>query len=440
MGELILSINAESSSLKFGLYRHGDGALDELARGEACELAGSARLAVRASSGELLLEENWSGQGSPDHAGAVRRLLAWLKERRYAARLSAIGHRIVHGGGIYSEAARVTPSVEATLQSLVPLAPLQQPVGLSLLRSFSETFPDLPQIACFDTAFHTRMPNPARQLALPRDLEAAGLRRYGFHGISYAHAWKRLEKLDPELAPGRIVAAHLGAGASLCALDKGRCMDTTMGFSPLDGLVMATHPGAIDPAVILYLLKTRGLSVDAVEDIICNRSGLLGVAGESGDLRRLLQRSDQLAEDAVDLFVHRAVQGIGAMAATLRGLDGLVFTGGVGEQSAEVRARICRCLDWLGVELDADANVGDDERRIDARSSCVSVWIIPSDEETEIARQSAGLLWPRSRADGRRSARTFDVSGALPGEAPDQNLPVSDPAAPVEPHAEGETI
>lgn len=434
MTDLILSLNAGSASLKFGLYRHEDGMLAPMVRGLAEGLSGSACLRAWDGADEPLFSTAWTAAaGGPDHAGAFERLVAALA-RKGVGEVSAVAHRIVHGGERPGPT-MISPDVEAELDALSPVAPLHQPVGLSLYRLSQASFAHAVHVACFDTAFHSRMPEAARRLPLPRDLAAQGVRRYGFHGLSYAHTLRRLRDIDPGLAAGRIVAAHLGAGASLCAMDGEGSCDTTMGFSTLDGLMMATRCGSLDPGVVLHLLRREGMSVEAVEDLLYRRSGLLGVSGRSGDLRDLLAATDEDAKAAVDLFVYRAVQGIGAMAATLGGLDGLVFTGGVGEHSAEVRARICRRLDWLGVDLDPEANRLDGERRIDARTSCVSVWVIPADEEAEMARQTAEMLWPRTplnpdSGDGLPPERVDE----LLDEALEETFPASDPPAVVQPH------
>lgn len=435
MTDLILSLNAGSSSLKFGLYRPGAGEPEEMLRGLAEDLDGSARLIVCGPTGETLHRDAWTitGRGA-DHALALERILAWIAGQTRDEPIAVVAHRIVHGGA-HEGPALLTPSLEAELERLSPLAPLHQPVAIALYRQARARLPAARHVACFDTAFHSRMPDSARRFALPRDLTARGIRRYGFHGLSYAHTLQRLRAVDPDLAACRLVAAHLGAGASLCAMEQEASRDTTMGFSALDGLVMATRCGDLDPGVILHLLKTEKMSPDAIEDLLYRRSGLLGVSGQSGDLRELISAGTEEAQSAVDLFVYRAVQGIGAMAATLGGLDGLVFTGGVGEHNAEVRARICRRLDWLGVDIDPQANPAAGERRIDAPTSCVSVWVIPADEEAQMARETAELLWPRTQSTvpplGEPPKAHVDD---LLDEALEETFPASDPPSLVRPH------
>lgn len=435
MTQLILSLNAGSSSLKFGLYRRDQGGSTEILRGLADALTGSARLRAWNAEGETLFSADWTAAGcDPDHAGALDRLIARLSREAAHREISVVTHRIVHGGA-RAAPTLLSPLIEAELQALAALAPLHQPVGLALYRQAREQFPNATHVACFDTAFHAGMPETAQALGLPSDLTLRGIRRYGFHGLSYAHTLRRLRDVDPDLAACRIVAAHLGAGASLCAMEHEGSRDTTMGFSALDGLMMATRCGSLDPGVVLHLIKAEGMSVEVVEDLLYRRSGLLGVSGLSGDVRELLDAGSAEARAAVDLFVYRAVKEIGAMAATLGGLDGLVFTGGVGEHNAEVRARICRRLDWLGVDIDPKANSGQGERRIDAPTSCVSIWVIPANEEAEMAQQAADLLWP-SAPPCRESATELphERIDTLLDEALEETFPASDPPSLVRPH------
>lgn len=406
-----------------------------MARGLADGLGGQSRLQAWAPDGETLLDEAWSAPGqAPEHAAAFDRLVGWLARGPAAGQPDVVVHRIAHGGERTGPAV-LSPHVEAELRTFEPAAPLHQPVALALLHQARSHFPAARHVGCFDTAFHSQMPPVARRFALPKDLTARGIRRYGFHGLSYAHTLRRLRAVDPDLAACRIVAAHLGAGASLCAMEHETSQDTTMGFSALDGLMMATRCGDLDPGVVLHLLKVEGMSLEAVEETLYRRSGLLGVSGQSGDLRELMSDPTQDAETAVELFVYRTVQGIGAMAATLGGLDGLVFTGGVGEHNAQIRARICRRLDWLGVDIDPQANSAAGERRIDAPTSCVSVWVIPADEEAEMARQAADLLWPDGKVAGESGedppAERIDT---LLDEALEETFPASDPPSLVRPH------
>jgi acetate kinase len=294
----------------------------------------------------------------------------------------------VHGGAHYNHPEIVTADLLASLDRLTPLAPLHQPHNLAPMRAISAARPGLVQVACFDTAFHHTMSPTATRFALPQDYEAAGVRRYGFHGISYEFIARRLRDVAPALGQGRVIAAHLGNGASLCAMKNGQSVDTTMSFTPLDGLVMGTRCGSIDPGVILYLAQERGLSITQIEDLLYKHSGLLALSGGiSSDMRTLLQSADPRAYQAIELFVFRVVREIGALTSTLGGLDGLVFTAGIGEHAAEIRAQICARLSWLGVVIEADANT-ENAMVISAPQSTVRVFVIPTDEEAMIARHT----------------------------------------------------
>jgi acetate kinase len=275
---------------------------------------------------------------------------------------------------------------------MVPLAPLHQSHNIAAMRAVTKVRPDLPQAACFDTAFHSTMPEVATWLALPRAMRDAGMRRYGFHGLSYEFIAGRLRELAPGLAAGRVLVAHLGNGASLCAMRDGRSLDTTMGFTALDGLMMATRCGSLDPGAVLYLMQSRGMSADEVEDMLYHQSGLLGVSGVSGDMRDLADSSDPRAWEAVDLFVRRIVGGAGGLVAGMSGLDGIVFTAGIGEHDAGVRMKVCAGLSWLGLVLDGAANAAGGTARISARGSRVEAWVIPTDEEAVIARHTLAVL------------------------------------------------
>jgi len=294
---------------------------------------------------------------------------------------------VVHGGADYSQPVRVDEAVFTALEKLTPLAPLHEPHNLAAIRALRETRPELPQIACFDTAFHRTHPQLADLYALPWEFYEAGVRRYGFHGLSYEYIAATLPQAAPEIANGRVIVAHLGSGASLCALRAGQSVDSTMGFSPLDGIPMGTRPGAIDPGVLLYLVGQRGMTPAALEKLLYKESGMLGLSGISNDMRQLLESPEPRARLAVDYFVHYVAKEIGALAAVLGGLDGLVFTAGVGENSPVIRARILQACAWLGVTLDADANQRGDAR-ITARDSSVSAWVIPTNEELMIARHT----------------------------------------------------
>jgi acetate kinase len=377
MAGAVLALNAGSSSIKFALF---DRALRAFVRGCISGIGKAARFSAIASDGTLLCDEYWPGQA---HEEFLASLLDWIAIHG-GGDPSAAGHRIVHGGERFTATARLDAATMTALEELVPLAPLHQPHNLSPVRALAALRPDLPQFGCFDTAFHATIGATARRFGLPRALEAAGMRRYGFHGLSYEFISRRLREIAPRHAGGRIIAAHLGSGASLCGLKDGRSADTTMGMTALDGLVMGTRCGALDPGAMLQLMK-QGRTTADMEDLLYLRSGLLGVSGLSGDMRDLLESSRAEAAEAVDLFVFRAVREIGALAASLGGLDGLVFTAGIGENSALIRRRICDGCAWLDISLDEDANQAH-ALSIAAASSPVPVWVIQTDEESTIAR------------------------------------------------------
>jgi acetate kinase len=326
-----------------------------------------------------------------DSAAALDALREWLRGRYAGGRVLGVGHRVVHGGSKFREPTLVTRDILAELRELEPLAPLHQPHNLAPIEAFLERSPDVPQIACFDTSFHRGHSTVADLVPLPAELRARGVQRYGFHGLSYEYVAAALAQELPEIAKGRVIVAHLGSGASLCALENGRSCDCTLGFTALDGLCMGTRPGALDPGVVLYLFQSLGMSAKEVESLLYKKSGLVGISGLSGDMRVLLDSESADARLAIDYFVYRAAKEIGALAAVLRGVDAIVFTAGIGERSAEIRKRICAASSWLGVTLDSVAN----ERhgpRITTDASTVSAWVMPTDEELMIARHAARVL------------------------------------------------
>ena len=326
-----------------------------------------------------------------DGSSLLQAVLDELAKRLPAQRVAAVGHRVVHGGDRFTTPVRVTPGVLSQLESLISLAPLHQPHNIAEIRTSLRILPDVPQVACFDTAFHTTMPRRERLLGLPRRYFDQGVKRYGFHGLSYESVAHRLATIAPQAVAGRTIACHLGSGASLCALRAGVSIATTMSFTPLDGLLMSTRAGAIDPGVILHMLRHEQLTPDQIEHILDRESGLLGVSGISSDLRDLLSSRAPEAAEAVELFCYRIVREIGAMTATLEGLDAIVFTGGIGENSPEVREKVCRQLAWLGVELDPAANLAG-STILSSSTSRVSVIRVPADEEAVIARQTAAFV------------------------------------------------
>ncbi len=393
MGEAILVLNAGSSSLKFTEYLVGSGGvLTVTRRGKAEELFGAgARFQARDAGGAVLADHVWPG-GAPGHEGALDHLLDWLGSGPGAGlRLAGVGHRVVHGGARHRHPVRIDAGVVAELERLVPLAPLHQPYNLLPIRLIAERQPGLAQVACFDTAFHADMPEIARTFALPAHLRDEGVRRYGFHGLSYDYIASRLLEIDPVAATGRTVVLHLGNGASICAMQAGRSVATTMGFTALDGLVMGTRCGSIDPGVLLYLMQAHRMDAAALERLLYHESGLLGVSGIASDMRTLLESEAPEARFAVDLFAYRAGREIGSLAAALGGIDAVVFTAGIGENSAGIRARVAAHAQWLGLVLDPDANLAGGPR-ISAAGSRVSAWVIPTDEELVIGRQTLALV------------------------------------------------
>ena len=389
MASGILTLNAGSSSLKFSFWHCETGTeLSELFRGEVEKIGIAPRLRAQGPHGDSVADKDFGKDGAGlSHEDLLYELFDWVSHDQRQNAIKAIGHRIVHGGSSFTASVRIDDEVMEELSKLEPLAPLHQPHNLSGIRTCAKLVPHVPQVACFDTAFHHTMGPLARRLGLPRAYDEAGVRRYGFHGLSYEFIAQRLRTLDPELAHGRVIVAHLGNGASLCAMREGRSVDTTMGFTALDGLLMGTRPGTLDPGAVTYLMREHGMSAAEIEDVLYHRSGLAGVSGISSDMRTLLASGDAHAHEAVELFVFRAAREIGALAASLGGLDGLVFTAGIGEHAPEIRSRICARCAWLGIILDERAN-GAAAPRITAQASRVRVFVIPTDEERMIAEHT----------------------------------------------------
>jgi acetate kinase len=392
VAEAVLVLNAGSSSIKFSVYRLGD--RDRLSldsRGQVEGIGTRPRFVASDGEGVRLRGDGFAITGSDGHGGALRRLGAWLRERLSDDRVLAVGHRVVHGGAAFEAPVAVDDAVLRRLDDLVPLAPLHQPHNLAAIGAMRSEMPGLLQVACFDTAFHRGHPELADRFALPRRYYDEGVRRYGFHGLSYEYIAHKLQEIAPEIAEARVVVAHLGSGASMCAMRAGRSQDSTMGFAALDGLPMGTRCGALDPGVVIHLMRAYGMDADAVERLLYKDCGLKGVSGISNDMRTLLASDDPHAAQAVDLFVWRICRELGALAAALEGLDGLVFTAGIGERSPEIRKRVCRAAAWLGIEMDEQANRTAGPR-ISTSGSKVSVWAIPTDEELMIARHTLGVL------------------------------------------------
>lgn len=381
MADAVLVLNAGSSSVKFALTEvEGGRPLQLVAGGELEGIVTVPRFTARDAKGGVLADDRWADTGAADYDTLLRRMLAWIETHLGQTRLIAVGHRVVHGGRDFTAPVRITDDVLAALAKLTALAPLHQPHNLSPIRAIFSMRPGLAQVACFDTAFHHTLPAVAARFALPRPYEAEGVRRYGFHGLSYEYIARKLLETAPDLAAGRVIVAHLGNGASLCAMLDGRSLDTTMGLTALDGLMMGTRCGSIDPGVLLYMLQQKGMSAQQVEHALYRESGLLGVSGISSDLRNLLASRDPRAREAVELFVFRVAREAGALVGSLGGLDGFVFTAGIGEHAAEIRAAVCERLRWLGVVLDAEANARS-AVRISAAESNVDVRVVPTDEE-----------------------------------------------------------
>jgi acetate kinase len=392
MTEIILVLNSGSSSIKFSIF-----AVDQRGRGLALRYRGQIdgigsdpRFVADDAEGRCLTDEPLPGGPADhgDHEALLPVLHAWIEEHTDQLRVVAVGHRVVHGGDRFAGPVVVDTEILDHLEQLAPLAPLHQPHNLAAIRAVGRIAPHLPQVACFDTAFHQTHPRIAQLYALPRELSATGIKRYGFHGLSYEYIATLLPGFLGHRETGRAVAAHLGNGCSMCAMRDGRSVATTMGFTALDGLPMGTRCGAIDPGIILYLLTERGMSVSDVTDLLYHRSGLLGVSGISNDMRKLLAAGSPEGAEAVDLFVYRIGRELGSLAAALGGVDVLVFTGGIGEHAASVRARVCADARWLGVRLDSAANQAGGPR-ISAADSPVSAWVIPTNEELMIAKHTA---------------------------------------------------
>ncbi len=391
MSDIVLVVNAGSSSIKFSIFAMGPGDLELLMRGQAEGLYATPRFVAKDSRGQVVSEESWPAGTTLGHDGAVEHIAAFARTSLADHRLAGVGHRVVHGGSTFAEPVRLTPEVITALEQFVPLAPLHQPHNLTPVRLLLERRPDLPQVACFDTAFHRGNPPVAQMFALPDELTKAGVQRYGFHGLSYEYISSVLPRYDSKAAKGRTVVLHLGNGSSMCALDDGRSVASTMGFTAVDGLMMGTRSGSLDPGVILYLIDEKKMDARAIERLIYQESGLLGVSGIASDMRTLLASDDPRAKRAIDLFVYRIRRELGSLAAALGGIDALVFTGGIGENAPVIRERICRDAAWLGVHIDAAANAGGGPRLTVERSTA-SAWVIPTNEELMIARHTRQRL------------------------------------------------
>jgi acetate kinase len=397
MDDFALVLNAGSSSLKFCVFQRPDGERWRLgARGQIEGIGTSPRLSVKDANLRKVADEQLDTSTVQNGSDAIGALALWLRSQYAGARVLGVGHRVVHGGARFTKPVVITPEILRELKELIPLAPLHQPYNLAAIEAVEERLPGVPQVACFDTSFHRNHAAVADLIPLPREVSGGGLQRYGFHGLSYEYIASTLPEVAPEIAKGKVIVAHLGSGASLCALNDGKSVDTTMGFTAVEGLCMGTRPGSIDPGAVLYLFQNLGLSVKEVETLLYKKSGLIGISGISNDMRDLLGREEPEAKLAVDYFIYRIAKEIGGLAAALGGVDALVFTAGIGENSPEIRSRVCAASAWLGIEIDAAANE-QKATRISASQSRVSIWVIPTNEELMIALHTGELLGLRAQ-------------------------------------------
>lgn len=389
MNDMLLVLNAGSSSIKYSVFRKSAGSLQLHLHGQIEGLHTQAHFEAKDAGRATIAERRWPPGEALGHEGAIAFLADFLRER-LEHRLLAVGHRVVHGGETYAAPSRVTQELLQTLERFVPLAPLHQPHNLLPIRMLLSLAPDVPQVACFDTSFHYTIPAERQAYALPERITAHGVRRYGFHGLSYEYIASVLPQYDRRAAEGRTIVLHLGNGASLCGMKACRSMGTSMGFTALGGLPMGTRSGDLDPGVLLFLMQELKMDAGAIEKLLYKESGLLGASGISSDVRALLESRDAKASFALEVFVDAINRQIGAMAASLGGLDALVFTAGIGEHAAPVREQVCRDSKWLGLDFDSAANLRHGPR-ISAAGSRVSAWVIPTDEELMIARHTLAL-------------------------------------------------
>ncbi|PSJ16476.1 acetate/propionate family kinase [Nitrosomonas supralitoralis] len=395
MSNATLVINAGSSSIKFAVFSLAENtvSLHMIYRGEIVGIGYRPHFTVHDCTGEIVsvAKQSLITENIRSHADAFFVLFDWINHSLSEFLFIAVGHRVVHGGEKYSIPVVVSEEILCNLKEFIPLAPLHQPYEIAAIETLTQQQPEMRQVACFDTAFHRTQPIIAQQFSLPREFRQQGILKYGFHGLSYEYIASVLPEYLGSAAEGRVIVAHLGHGASMCAMKARRSVATTMTFSPLDGLPMGTRCGAIDPAVVLYLMKEKGMDIDAVADLLNYRSGLLGVSGISGDMRELLANDNPHAAEAIDLFVYCAGRELGSLAAALGGLDALVFTAGIGEHSVVIRERICREAAWLGIRVDETANAANNSR-ISTMDSSVSAWMIPTNEELIIAEHTIRVI------------------------------------------------
>lgn len=391
MSRAVVSLNSGSSSIKFALFRLGPDGPEHAAAGKLEGIGTAPHLVARGDDGTVLVDRGWDDGAGLTHDALLHDLFAWARDHLGDHEIIAVGHRVVHGGSEFFKPMRVDDALLQALDALCPLAPLHQPHNLAAIRAIRALAPELQQVACFDTAFHHELPEVATRFGLPRALHDKGIRRYGFHGLSYEYIARALREADPVLSSGRVIAAHLGNGASLCALRDGHSIDTTMGFTALDGLMMGTRCGTIDPGAVIHLQTQEGMAASAVEALLYNQSGLLGVSGISSDMRALHKSDDPHASEAIELFTWRAAREASALLLSLGGLDGLVFTAGIGENDPVIRAATCDRLAWLGIAIDPAANAGN-APIISTADSLIAVRVIPTDEERMIAIHTLAAL------------------------------------------------
>ena len=406
MRDAILVLNAGSSSIKFSVFVDMDGKLQPTFSGQVEALYNSPHFVAKTPDGTVIGEKSWGEGKKLGHDGAIDYLQVFLREKKGDVKLAGMGHRVVLGGTKYLQPVQVDQSVLAELEKLVPLVPLHQPHNLAPIRLVLERMPEVPQVACFDTAFHHTNPPLTQMYAIPKALTDEGVRRYGFHGLSYEYISSILPEHAPRAAQGKTVVLHLGNGSSMCALAAGRSMACTMGFSALDGLPMGTRCGALDPGVILFLLDHKKMDVHGLEKLLYKECGLLGVSGISSDVRELLQSRDPRAKLALDLYIYRIGRELGSLAAALGGLDALVFTAGIGQNAVPIRERVCRDAAWLGVEVDPAANANPGSSGcITTPKSRVAAWVLRTDEELMIARHTQNVLAANRKGEAAPLAR-----------------------------------
>jgi len=404
MRDSIFVVNAGSSSIKFQLFSVGDDdGLERRLKGQMDGIGSRPRLVAKGEDGKTLVDRTWQAGEVSGVPAALDKVVEFLREVSGGRLPSAVGHRVVHGGPDYSSPVAIDADVLRRLEQLTPLAPLHQPNNLAPIRMLLDRQPRLLQVACFDTAFHRGHPELADRYAIPEDLYREGVRRYGFHGLSYEYVAERLRHVAPDLASKNVIVAHLGSGASMCALDAGRSVESTMGFTALDGLPMGTRPGQLDPGVVLYLMSEKRMSAEAISELLYQKSGLKGLSGISNDVRELLASSDPRARLALDYFTYRIGLLAGMLAAAMQGLDGLVFTAGVGENAPAVREAVARRLAWLGLDLDPAANAAG-KGCISRPRSRIACYVIPTDEELMIARHTLRVLRGRAGLHMKESA------------------------------------